>query len=93
MPSGGSGITIDTAGRHSGRRPSERPADEGDTAMPRKPDFDNLLAVLRREKPSRPTLYEFVMNERLYRRLLGLDPAAPLEAKEHVPSWFPPGCW
>ena len=33
------------------------------------PDFDNLLAVLRRQPPSRPTLFEFFLNDRLYRRL------------------------
>ena len=31
------------------------------------PDFENLLAVLRRETPARPTLFEFFMNERFYR--------------------------
>lgn len=35
----------------------------------REPDFNNLLAVLRREVPSRPTLFEFFLNEPLYRRL------------------------
>ncbi len=39
------------------------------------PDFDNLLAVLRREKPARPTLFEFFLNDRLYERLA---PAANL---------------
>lgn len=33
------------------------------------PDFDNLLSVLRREVPARPTLFEFLLNERLYERL------------------------
>lgn len=33
------------------------------------PDFNNVLAVLRRERPSRPTLFEFFLNERLYQRL------------------------
>ena len=32
------------------------------------PDFENLLAVLRREIPSRPTLFEFYFNERIYSR-------------------------
>ena len=31
------------------------------------PDFENILAVLRREAPGRPTLFEFFMNERFYR--------------------------
>jgi len=39
-------------------------------------DFGNLLAVLRREAPARPTLFEFFLNERLYERLGGpVDPA------------------
>ncbi len=32
----------------------------------RLPNFNNLLAVLRREVPERPTLFEFFLNERLY---------------------------
>ncbi len=39
----------------------------------RKPDFNNLLAVLAREKPPRPTLFEFFLNDRLHRRLGGAD--------------------
>ncbi len=35
------------------------------------PCFENLLKVLRREVPSRPTLFEFFLNSRLYRRLAG----------------------
>ena len=37
------------------------------------PDFSNLLAVLRREKPSRPTLFEFFLNDPLYRRIAGVS--------------------
>lgn len=33
------------------------------------PDFKNILAVLRREVPERPTLFEFFLNERLYEKL------------------------
>ena len=36
------------------------------------PDFNNLLAVLRREVPARPTLFEFFLNERLHHRLAPL---------------------
>ena len=36
---------------------------------PGKPDFDNLIAVLRREVPARPTLFEFFLNDRLHQRL------------------------
>jgi len=37
----------------------------------RKPDFTNLLKVLRREKPDRPTLFEFFLNQPLYEKLAG----------------------
>lgn len=38
----------------------------------RKPDFDNLLAVLSNDKPKRPTLFEFFMNEPLYEKVTGI---------------------
>jgi uroporphyrinogen decarboxylase len=42
------------------------------------PDFNNLLAVLEKGKPARPTLFEFFLNGPLYRRLAGLpDPRWP----------------
>jgi len=37
--------------------------------MTRKPDFENLLAVLHRKVPARPTLFEFFLNGPLYARL------------------------
>ncbi|MHC4884633.1 MAG: uroporphyrinogen decarboxylase family protein [Planctomycetota bacterium] len=37
------------------------------------PDFENILAVLRGEEPSRPTLFEFFHNDPLYIRLAGSD--------------------
>jgi uroporphyrinogen decarboxylase len=37
----------------------------------RKPDFENLLKVLRREKPERPTLFEFFLNGPFYEKLAG----------------------
>ena len=40
------------------------------------PDFNNLLTVLRREEPARPTLFEFYFNERLYSRIAP-GPAPP----------------
>jgi uroporphyrinogen decarboxylase len=40
----------------------------------REPNFENLLKVLRREEPDRPTLFEFFLNPRLHARLAG-DPA------------------
>ena len=40
----------------------------------RQPDFNNLLKVLRREKPDRPTLFEFFLNDALYERLTGMRP-------------------
>jgi uroporphyrinogen decarboxylase len=35
----------------------------------RQPNFENLLKILRREKPDRPTLFEFFLNEDLYEML------------------------
>ncbi len=49
----------------------------------RKPNFDNLLAVLRREKPSRPTLFEFFLNGPLNERLTGEKLTAANSALEH----------
>ncbi len=49
------------------------------------PDFQNLLAVLRREVPKRPTLFEFFLNERLYNRLASfLEDDAPYAAQRQV---------
>lgn len=45
------------------------------------PDFNNLLAVLRNERPSRPTLFEFYMNEPLYERFAG---ELPPDCPEHL---------
>lgn len=40
------------------------------------PDLSNLLAILRREVPSRPTLFEFYLNEGLYKRVVpGPEPS------------------
>lgn len=39
--------------------------------MTRQPDFTQILKVLRRDKPDRPTLFEFFLNQRLYRQLAG----------------------
>jgi len=40
----------------------------------RKPDFNNILKVLRCEVPDRPTLFEYFMNVPLYERLNGGKP-------------------
>jgi hypothetical protein len=37
----------------------------------RKPDFGNLLKVLQRGKPDRPTLFEFFLNGPFYEKLTG----------------------
>ncbi len=55
------------------------------------PDFDNLLAVLRREVPARPTLFEFFHNERLYQRLAplsGMEAEAPYAAQRQRVASF-----
>ena len=45
----------------------------------RQPDFNNLLRVLNRQVPDRPTLFEFFLNATLYKKLSGpkftADPA------------------
>jgi uroporphyrinogen decarboxylase len=33
------------------------------------PDFNNLLKVLARQEPARPTLFEFFLNDPLYRKI------------------------
>lgn len=39
----------------------------------RKPDFKNLLKVLNRTKPDRPTLFEFFLNKALYEKIAGKE--------------------
>jgi uroporphyrinogen decarboxylase len=48
------------------------------------PDFDNLLKVLGREVPGRPTLFEFFFNGPLERELAGPDRVAEAEAQPHT---------
>jgi len=43
----------------------------------RRPDFENLAAILERRAPKRPTLFEFFLNERLYTRFSGLETPDP----------------
>ena len=40
----------------------------------RQPDFSNLLKVLNKEKPARPTLFEFFLNDEIYEELGGYNP-------------------
>ena len=57
----------------------------------RQPDFNNLLAVLERRVPARPTLFEFFLNERLHDRLTGVSGAGlrdPLAVNLHKMSAF-----
>ncbi len=44
--------------------------------MQHKPDFNNILKVLRREAPERPTLFELFLNTPLYERLSGIHAPA-----------------
>ena len=46
-----------------------------------KPDFDNLMKVLRCEVPPGPVLFEFFMNQRLYNRLA--DPELVAQGQEY----------
>ncbi|HPN84920.1 MAG TPA: uroporphyrinogen decarboxylase family protein [Victivallales bacterium] len=52
----------------------------------REPNFDNMLRVLERKKPSRPTLFEFFLNTPLNERITGekltAEPGS-LESKRH----------
>lgn len=50
----------------------------------RKPCFDNILKVLNREKPDRPTLFEFFLNVPLYERLGGKLENRFIEAFHHA---------
>jgi len=43
----------------------------------RNPDFANLLAVLDRKAPKRPTLFEFFLNDPLYAKLAGVSAMPP----------------
>lgn len=49
---------------------------------PHIPDFDQLRAVLTHEKPDRPVLFEFFLNDRLYAAANGGQPR-PEDAVEH----------
>lgn len=48
----------------------------------RAPDFNQLLKVLKREKPDRPTLFEFFLNGPLYAELTGYNPVQ--EGIKHI---------
>ncbi len=50
-------------------------------ARERRPDFDQLLRVLDRRAPERPTLFEFFLNDDLIERLTG---RAPVPAENQV---------
>lgn len=66
----------------------------------RKPNFENILKVLKCEKPDRPTLFEFFLNGPLYERLGGKPENRCLEAFHragydyatfHAGFYFPKG--
>ena len=48
----------------------------------RKPNFDNLLAVINKKEPLRPTLFEFFLNDPLERKLAQWD-GVPANEEEH----------
>ncbi|MHC4915960.1 MAG: uroporphyrinogen decarboxylase family protein [Planctomycetota bacterium] len=53
------------------------------------PDFENVLRVLRREVPARPTLMELFMNGPVYRRAIGPERTAEIEARDDLPvDWL-----
>ena len=47
-------------------------------------DFGNIVKILNREKPDRPTLFEFFMNGRLYLNIVG---SAAKEIGEREYGW------
>ncbi len=47
----------------------------------REPDFSNLLAVLDRQKPQRPTLFELFLNEHLHQRYSTVEQGSGPEAR------------
>jgi uroporphyrinogen decarboxylase len=49
------------------------------------PDFENVLEVLRCEVPERPTLMELFMNGPLYRKVIGAEKTAEIEAQSVLP--------
>jgi uroporphyrinogen decarboxylase len=53
-----------------------------------KPTFENLLKVLRREKPERPTLFEFFLNGPFYENLTGKS--LGVEGKDWIWGQFNP---
>lgn len=50
----------------------------------RTPNFANLLAVLRREVPERPTLFEFFLNGDLNARLTGIAPQPDWTLRDYL---------
>ncbi len=48
------------------------------------PDFNNILSVLARSTPLRPTLFEFFLNDPLYARLAGDVSTEPDDLQPHV---------
>ncbi len=53
----------------------------------REPDFENLLKVLKKQKPDRPTLFEFFLNKDLYEKLAGPMPDGNLQPGKHF-KWL-----
>ena len=54
----------------------------------RKPDFENLLKVLRRERPERPTLFELFLNDPLNRKLAGEEIASRTDRLAPLRLWI-----
>lgn len=56
----------------------------------REPDFENILKVLKCEKPNRPTLFEFFMNNDVYEEAAGPAPKSddPLEHLKYLVKAF-----
>ncbi len=51
--------------------------------MNRRPDFGNILSICRREQPSRPTLFEFIINDNYMSRISGM----PIPPQDDALGW------
>jgi uroporphyrinogen decarboxylase len=57
----------------------------------RKPDFENMLKVLNREVPDRPTLFEFFLNDDLYNKLAGRPIGSTVDMQVRIDAFAQAG--
>ena len=51
----------------------------------RQPDFANIVSILNRDVPSRPTVFEFTLNNNIYQQVTG----TPVPADGDGDKWAP----